>query len=523
MKKIVFAIFILFVGLSGYAQKDSVALFYSGHINAKHISKYMHKLCSEELGGRETGEKGQKLAAEYIAKEFRKSGASPGNGDSYFQYYDLNITKPAEYAFNINGVEVGWLEDYYSFYEANDQEFEGDKVLFLGYGLDNAKWNDIKEPDIKNKAVLVLDGEPKNKKGNYIISGSKRESSQIAGARAKVKNLKKHAPSVIFIVVDDIASNIKKYEHWINRSKAELPGEEDSINEPPVLFISHDVANQLLSTKATTVQKMIKAMSKKGKPISFYTKSDIYVGVKNNTKTVKVENVLASVMAKEKTDEWIVITAHYDHLGIKEEGIFYGADDNASGTSAVMMLAHTFSEMAKNGQAPNRNILFMCVSGEEKGLLGSSYYVKNPVIPLENTVCNLNIDMIGRVDEDHAGNEDYIYLIGSDKLSTELHDVSANVALTYTNLELDYKFNDPKDKNRFYYRSDHYNFAKNNIPVIFYFNGVHADYHKVTDTIDKISFVKVEKICKLIYFTAFELANRSERVTVDVKELIEED
>jgi Zn-dependent M28 family amino/carboxypeptidase len=164
----------------------------------------------------------------------------------------------------------------------------------------------------------------------------------------------------------------------------------------------------------------------------------------------------------------------------------------------------------------------MCVSGEEKGLLGSSYYVNNPVIPLENTVCNLNIDMIGRVDEDHSGNEDYVYLIGADRLSTELHEVSANTAQTYTNLELDYTFNDPDDPNRFYSRSDHYNFAKNNIPVIFYFNGVHQDYHKVTDTIDKISFNKVEKITKLVFFTAHEIAKREERLKVDVKETIEE-
>lgn len=523
MKRFLIALIILCVGLQGFAQKDSVAVFYSAHINAKQISKYMHKLCSEELEGRETGEKGQKLAAEYIANEFRKSGAGPGNGNSYFQYYNLKITKPAQYTFNLNGNKIGWLEDYYSFYKANDQEAESDKVLFLGYGLESDKWNDIKELDIKNKPLLLLEKEPKQKNGNYFISGNKKESLKITGNRAKIKNLKKHSPSVIFIAVDNVASNIKQYKHWINRSKAELPKEEGKSIEPPVLFISYEIANQMLRTKSTTVQKLRKQMQKKEKPVSFYAKADLYVRVINNVKTVKVENVLATVMAKEKTDEWIVITAHYDHLGIKEEGIYYGADDNASGTSSVMMLAHTFSEMAKNGQALKRNIMFMCVSGEEKGLLGSSYYVKHPVIPLENTICNLNIDMIGRVDEDHTGNENYIYLIGSDKLSTELHKVSANVAATYTELEIDYKFNDPEDKNRFYYRSDHYNFAKNNIPVIFYFNGVHDDYHKVTDTIDKISFVKVEKICKLVYFTAFELANRSERIKVDVKELIEEE
>jgi Zn-dependent M28 family amino/carboxypeptidase len=157
----------------------------------------------------------------------------------------------------------------------------------------------------------------------------------------------------------------------------------------------------------------------------------------------------------------------------------------------------------------------MTVSGEEKGLLGSSYYSEHPEFPLKNTVCDLNIDMIGRRDEKHKDNPDYIYLIGSDKLSSQLHAISENANKTYSNLELDYTYNDEKDKNRFYYRSDHYNFAKKGIPVIFYFNGVHADYHKETDEVEKIEFSKMEKITRLVFFTAWELANRNERIIVD--------
>jgi Zn-dependent M28 family amino/carboxypeptidase len=172
--------------------------------------------------------------------------------------------------------------------------------------------------------------------------------------------------------------------------------------------------------------------------------------------------------------------------------------------------------LADKGKAPRRSILFMNVVGEEKGLLGSQYYVENPVFPLENTVANLNIDMIGRTDENHTDNAEYVYLIGSDKLSTELHALSEEANRTSVQFELDYTFNDPDDPNRYYYRSDHYNFAKNNIPVIFYFTGVHEDYHQPGDDVDKIMFPKMAGIGKLVFHTAWALANQDKRIEVDV-------
>lgn len=179
-------------------------------------------------------------------------------------------------------------------------------------------------------------------------------------------------------------------------------------------------------------------------------------------------------------------------------------------------MAEAFKIAADAGDGPKRSILFLHVTGEEMGLFGSRYYADvDPVFPLKNTVANLNIDMIGRVDAKHEGKENYLYLIGSDKLSTELHDISEAVNKAYVNLNLDYTYNDDNDPNRFYYRSDHYNFAKNNIPVIFYFNGVHADYHKPTDTPDKIHYEFLETRTRLIFHTAWELANREERIKLD--------
>ena len=226
---------------------------------------------------------------------------------------------------------------------------------------------------------------------------------------------------------------------------------------------------------------------------------------------IKGENVLGYIEGSDLKEELIVITAHYDHLGKHDSLIFNGADDDASGTVAAMEIAEAFMLAKKDGFGPRRSILIMAVSGEEKGLLGSKYYTDHPIFPLENTVANLNIDMIGRIG-DFKEHSNYVYLIGSDMLSTELHDISEEVNEKYTQLELDYTFNKEDDPNRYYYRSDHYNFAKNNIPVIFYFNGIHEDYHKPTDTIEKINFEKIKKISKLIFLTAWELANREERI-----------
>jgi len=227
------------------------------------------------------------------------------------------------------------------------------------------------------------------------------------------------------------------------------------------------------------------------------------------------ENIVAYIPGSEFREEIVVISSHYDHLGKKGDVIYYGADDDASGTTAVMVIAEAFQRARKAGYGPRRSILFLNFTGEEQGLFGSKYYASHPIFPLSNTVVNLNIDMIGRVDEKNKDHPEYIYLIGADKLSKQLHKLSESTNKKYTKLTLDYTFNDDKDPNRYYYRSDHYNFAKNNIPVIFYFNGVHKDYHKFTDTADKINYDLLAKRTRLIFYTAWEIANRDERLVLD--------
>ncbi len=227
------------------------------------------------------------------------------------------------------------------------------------------------------------------------------------------------------------------------------------------------------------------------------------------------ENVIAYIRGNEKPDELLIISAHYDHLGNKGDEIYYGADDNASGTSAVLAIAKAFQKAELDGNGPKRSILFLHLTGEEEGLYGSKYYTVHPIFPLSNTVSNLNIDMVGRIDKKHKNNPNYVYLIGADKLSSDLHNLSEDVNNKYIGLKLDYTYNEESDPNRFYYRSDHYNFAKNKIPIIFYFNGVHEDYHKPTDTPDKINYEILAKRTKLIFYTAWEIANRENRLVVD--------
>ena len=233
---------------------------------------------------------------------------------------------------------------------------------------------------------------------------------------------------------------------------------------------------------------------------------------------VQTENVVAIIEGNTLPEEYIVISSHLDHEGVKNGEIYNGADDDGSGSVALLEVAEAFQEAVKAGKGPKRSIIFLHVSGEEKGLLGSRYYTDNPLYPLANTIANLNIDMVGRTDPKRENeNDNYIYLIGSDRLSTELHEVSEAANKATVNLELDYTYNAEDDPNRFYFRSDHYNFAKNNIPVIFYFNGTHADYHKPTDTVEKIRYDLLAQRSQLVFYTAWELANREERIVVDKK------
>lgn len=227
------------------------------------------------------------------------------------------------------------------------------------------------------------------------------------------------------------------------------------------------------------------------------------------------ENIWAYIEGTDKKDEVVVISAHYDHVGTKNGEVYNGADDDGSGTVALLEMAEAFAKAKKEGNGPRRSILFLHVTGEEYGLHGSRFYSENPIIPLEKTMANINIDMIGRRDDANAKSNNYVYVIGADRLSTDLDKVVAEQNRKHVNLNLDYKYNDPNDPQRFYYRSDHYNFAKNGIPSVFLFSGTHADYHKPGDDPDKIEYDALAKRTRLAFVIAWELANRESRLTID--------
>jgi len=257
---------------------------------------------------------------------------------------------------------------------------------------------------------------------------------------------------------------------------------------------------------------------------------------RGNEGEVDSENVIAIIKGTEIPDEYLILTAHLDHVGYGRTGsrsrdayigevkerIHNGADDDGSGTVAMLEIAQAFKDASEKGKGPKRSIIFLHVTGEEKGLLGSAYYADNPIYPLEDTVTNLNLDMIGRIDPTRKGDKrEYIYIIGSDHDSQDLHDVSEQTNLETVNIDLDYRYNDKNDPNRFYYRSDHYNFAKNGIPIIFYFSGTHPDYHLPSDTPDKIEYDLLELRSKLVFYTAWNIANRDERIKIDPKPMAE--
>jgi hypothetical protein len=502
MRQLALIVCALLFHLQFLFSQDTLALYYSRQINPPEIKSYLHVLASDSLEGRETGKPGQKKAARFISKHFQSLKLTPPVHGNYLQQTSLSTKANIEKNFEVNRKFYLFMKDYFYPAGQGDTTFTLDSIVFAGFGINSEKYNDYENVMVKNKAVIFYEGVPKNKKA---LPGLNNDWRKILAEASSQK------AALVLIITDSLEKIIEEF----NYSAIQIPQ-----NRIPFAFINREMARAFFpEINEERLEKSKNQIDRKGKPQSFISSSWATLNFVNDIEKLKGQNVLGYLEGTDRKDEVLVISAHYDHLGIRDSLIYYGADDNGSGTSAVMQIAKAFAEARRQGRGPRRSILFLSVSGEEKGLLGSSYYVNHPVYPLSNTVADLNIDMIGRTDSAHdtCHVRDYIYIIGSDKLSTELHRINEKANAAYTKLELDYQYNSPEDKNKYYYRSDHYNFAKNNIPIIFYFNGAHADYHKPTDTIDKIDFELLAKRAQLVFFTAWELANREERIKVDVK------
>jgi hypothetical protein len=496
-------------------QKDSVAEKYASVVSPDLLRTHLSVIASDAYEGRETGRKGQKMAADYIRSEFRKLKLKPGNDTSYFQNYPLVVRKSANIDFSADGITFVYKKDFYALSQPDfhDQELTATEIIYKGYGIaDSAsKYNDyLNGPNVRGKMVLVYKGEPKDAAGIFRLSHTSAASTAMQVNANKIRAARKAGVKVLLIISSEDPSAMKQNRGSGERIRMAAGSAEK--DELLVFYISKEMADKLIGTDIATFAEKA---ALKGKMPKLRHKTQLKINVHRDEAGISGENVIGILEGSKKKDEFIFITAHYDHLGVINGQVFNGADDDGSGTVSVLALAKAFVKAKEEGHGPERSIVFMTVSGEEKGLLGSAWYVDHPTIPLKSIVCDLNIDMIGRVDDAHKANPAYVYIIGSDKLSSVLHAINERANDTHTHLKLDYTYNDTNDPNRFYYRSDHYNFAKNEIPVIFYFNGTHADYHQETDEIDKIDFNLMSKRATLVFYTAWDLANRPERIVVD--------
>lgn len=514
---------LLAVPLSTDAQSTpkSEPQIYANFITEEILKQHLRVLTADSLEGRETGTPGNDKAARYIARQFANLKLDAiGDNQSYMQGIYMTSYKWDHIRLEFNGGDFRHLFDYIAIPSKNkDLKLNYNEIIYIGYGIDDSKYSDYKNVDVSGKVVLIYEGEPMHK-DKYVITGSKTPSEWSAQDNAlKLKTAKEKGAAYVLIVKAGIQKMFETYRGAIlgNEMVPTAVGNTVDSNIGHA-YISTDILKDILGSQSANFIKQRNKAIKKAKPLSMSFKGEYRIDQKLSFKDVKSNNILGYMRGSDPklADEVLIITAHMDHLGKRGDYIYHGADDDGSGTTAVLSMARAFTKAAENGFRPKRSILFMLVTGEEKGLYGSKYYTTFPVLPLENTVADLNIDMIGRIDPKHIQSADsnYIYIIGSDRISMELHELSESVNARFSNLTLDYTYNSPTDPNRFYYRSDHYNFAEKGIPIIFYFSGVHEDYHKPSDTIDKIHFNLLRKRAQLVFYTAWEIANRPERLKI---------
>jgi hypothetical protein len=517
----------------GCAAQKNTAEKFSGSINKANAYKHLSVLASDEYEGRETGKKGAWMAADYIRDYFKSLGLkAPVNG-SYFQPIDMVTYNLSGMKLAINGQPKVYGKDFVissSTVTLDGFNFDANEVVFAGYGLDKQGYNDFAGIDVTGKVVLIFaNGDPTDKAGNPAPADRAARRRMMAAQQAKIQYLAEHKASAV-IQIDPSLDNISE------EMKASYSGQGDvmlkttantakmkSAKTLASIRVSTATANELLKAAGTTAAALQEKITAAVKPASQVIKIAVSGSASKAEVKVRAENVLGFLEGSDPVlkDEILVITGHYDHIGLTTSGtdkVNNGADDDGSGTTGVMLIADAFVKAKKAGKGPKRSILFMTVVGEEKGLLGSEWYSEHPVFPLNKTITDLNIDMIGRVDEAHKDNPEYIYIIGSDMLSSDLNAIGIKANEDNIRMNLDMKYNNRTDPNQFYYRSDHYNFAKHGIPVIFYFSGVHEDYHQPGDEVSKINFDLLSKRAQLVYYTAWELANGAKRPVVDKNE-----
>lgn len=474
-------IVLLFVSVNSFSQTNfKKAGNFAKTIAAEDLKKHLSILAGPGMEGRETGTIGQRKAAAYIEDQMKAMGLAPGYNGVYQMPFPIYRDSVTNAALSINNSPLNWQKDFTAPASNFPSKLSFSELVLVDFN--DSAWKNNKV-DVSGKLVLFYNTKPKNAFSHYALGTS------------LVNVMKKGAAAAL--IVDSVI-------------KQELNGDMSFTRHPSkqtinYFIISPQVAETILSSKPDSSKL----------PERIY-KVDVSMQFDEQRNTLSSSNVVGIIEGKSKKDEYLVISAHHDHLGKKDSLIWYGADDDGSGTVSLLEIAQAFAKAKAAGNGPERTVVFLSVSGEEKGLWGSRYYSEHPVFPLNKTTADLNVDMVGRIDSAHLKGSDsnYVYVIGDDKLSSDLTPIT-EAANAITKLKLDRKYNDLKDPNRFYYRSDHYNFAEKGVPVIFYFNGTHPDYHRVTDTVDKINFNLMAKRAQLIFYTAWEMANRPNMLARD--------
>lgn len=494
MYKKIFTCVGILLSAAGFAQTKPAlkeAVPFAKTVTAEDLKTHLSVIAGAEMEGRETASEGQRKAAAYIENHFKSLGLLPGNGNSYQQVYPLFQDSVTAASVSINGKTLSMQKEFSVSPSNYPAKMGFSEVVFINF--DDSLWKNDKLP-LTGKLVMFqykgLQQSGQRRTFGMSINNRLAQVMQRGAAAALVVQ-------DIFPVENMEAVSNLQYDAYSSRV---------NIN---YFNISPAVAQTILGDAYSAAQD--------NQLVSKSFQHDFWLEYDEQRLDQKSSNVLGVLEGTDKKDEYLFVTGHYDHLGKRGDVIYYGADDDGSGTVGVLELAEAFAKAKAAGKGPRRTIVFMTVSGEEKGLWGSRYYSDHPIYPLEKTTADLNIDMIGRLDSIHIKNDttQYIYLVGDDKLSSELRPIT-DMANKYTKVYLDGKYNDPKDPQRIYYRSDHYNFARKGVPILFYFSGLHPDYHRPTDTVDKINFPEMEQRARLVFYTAWEMANRNDMLKRDI-------
>ncbi|HVQ39984.1 MAG TPA: M20/M25/M40 family metallo-hydrolase [Pyrinomonadaceae bacterium] len=499
-------------------------------ITAAQMKDFLSFISSDLMEGRDTPSRGLDLTAQYLASNLPHWGFKPGGDNgTYFQKIALSkdLVDKAETKAQLNNQPLVLGEDYIPF--ARSGEISG-PMVFAGNGwfVKSKNIDGHKGIDAKGKIVIVFappDGLPRGI-SRSDLAGKRGEDWMEPSEYAK----KQGAIGLVFIPDFQYMANWTRNWTRISERGATTvqkfqPASGQSL---PGIVIAPRVANVLFQAERQNATSLFEAAygGQSPEPFPLNPSKTLSVTVKNKFDAISTQNVVAIFEGSDPLlkEEYVALGAHYDHVGIgpavNGDSIFNGADDDGSGTTALLAMAEA---LGRGSIRPKRSVLFVWHAGEEKGLWGSRYFTEYPTIPLDKIVAQLNIDMIGRSKKEgdtNPRNNDLsgpteVYVIGSKMMSTELGELTETVNKQYLNLSYNFRYDDPADPNRFFFRSDHYNYARKGIPIVFFFDGVHEDYHRPGDEVQKIDFQKMEKVTRTVYMMLWEIASRPARLKVD--------